>query len=323
MSMCSSAVEEPGLAHLLTRHQPRRLATGTLPHVRLRQPQLIAVLAAVSAIALTAAPFLDYVTGTTRLAQFASDQPEGFWFGRAAVLLLVLAACAVFRRPLIAAVCAVAAVVLLAMAGLLEGLRQGTLAHCAGFIGLTCRPPSFEASPQWGLRLLIAVAIVCAAALVHDVVSISVAAPLEGPRLMAAGALALAAVVASFAPGFHLPGSLGGPRRYVDYLQSPDWQTVSLWHGHFIGTGVVLIVLAAACARLPRVAAALSLIAFALITAAGVAPAIVGVGWRRPASGYWALLLIAGAMVALTVHRNRSAPPGSADHPQQPWLSAR
>ena len=211
---------------------------------------MITALAAAGALALSFAPFLDYPIGAQRLNQFSADQPPAYWFGRAATLLLVIAAVAGWRSVRLATGCADVAIATIAAPVVVTPLRRIGSVGWTVYAGAPVPPtlPRIDAPPGWGLGAMLAVATFAAAVLILAVTrSDDQRFPI---RIAVVGLLALGALVASVAViDAEASSTLGGPRRYVDYLPVASDATFSDANRWFAVCSVVLIVLAAVVAR--------------------------------------------------------------------------
>lgn len=180
----------------------------------------ITVVAAAVALLVGFAPYLGGPIGAVSLSQFTSDQPAAFWFGRAAVVLLVITAAAAFRWPRLAAGLAVLAVGAAAAPLVAPALRGASDLGWVAYAGSPAPPhlPTIDATPRWGLGALLAVAMFTVTVLVLALIRTT--QPPRRTRAIIVALLGLAAVGASLALAVSYRND-GQPRRYVDYLPVP------------------------------------------------------------------------------------------------------
>jgi hypothetical protein len=206
------------------------------------------MLAAVVALGLSFAPFLNYPVDARRLSQFSTGQPPAYWFGRAAIVLVVVAAATAKKSLRIAAGCAIAAVATIAATVVVTSLRQVSSVGWTTYAGGSVSLPEVHASPMWGVGALLATATLAAAACILALTRSDI--PQFRVRVVVVGLFGLAAFIASLAlVDAEGPGASGQPRRYADYLAVPSASTLGVTNRWFAVGSVVLIVLAVIAAR--------------------------------------------------------------------------
>ena len=154
------------------------------------------MLAAACAVPLSFAPYLSAPFGAQSLREFATDQSPAFWLGRAAVVLLVIAAAASFRSPRSAAGCAIGAVVAAALPAMVPQSRGELTQGWTSYVGTPTPPhlPTVYAVPMRGLPWLLALATFTAGALI-----VASTRPENRGLRIAAGLLVLVAIGTSLA----------------------------------------------------------------------------------------------------------------------------
>lgn len=199
-------------------------------------------------MALSSAPYLSAPFDAQSLREFATDQPPAFWLGRAAVVLLVIAAAASFRSLRLAAGCAIGAVVAAALPAMISSSRGTLTEGWTSYVGTpTPHLPTIYAAPMWGLGWLLALATITAGGLI-----VAATRPEDRALRLAVALITLVATGASLAIARpETTPDAGGPRRYVDYLPSPSGSTSST-SGWLAAVTVALVIAALATARLHR-----------------------------------------------------------------------
>jgi hypothetical protein len=205
----------------------------------------ITVVAAALALLVGFAPYIDGPLGAVSLSQFTSDQPPAFWFGRAAVVLLVITAAAAFRSLGLAVMLAVFALGAASAPLIASALRGASALGWVGYAGSPPPPllPTTDETPRWGLGALLAVAMFIVTVLVLALIRTT--QPPGRTRAMIVALLGLVAVGASVALAVSYRNTTMQPSRsYVDYVRVPtdsDFSRTSAWYAV---AGVVLVVLA-------------------------------------------------------------------------------
>ena len=227
-------------------------------------PRTITLVAAATAIGVSFAPYLDAPMDARSLSQFSTDEPPAFWFGRAAVVLLVVTASAAFRSLRLAVGCALLAVGAAAAPVIVPSLRGIPDQGWTVYAGAPTPPdgPTIIAASMWGLGAVMAVATFTVAVL-DPRVDPSESETRSQLRTIIVGVFTLVALGASIVVAVsYRSGSTGTPRRYVDYIPVPTGSNFSGSSAWYAAASVVLVLLAAACRSPPasgQVAAAESI----------------------------------------------------------------
>lgn len=188
-------------------------------------PRTITVVAAAAAIMVGFAPYLDEFAGTPSLSQVSTDQPVAFWFGRAAVALLVVTASTAFRSLRVAVGCAVLAVAAAVAPIVVPPVRGAVVEGWAAYVGSPVPPhlPTIYATPLWGLAALMGLTVFTATVLVLALVRATAQPGAMRTTVVTLVAVAAAGALTALAVSYRdsIIGtnvSFGTPRRYVDYL---------------------------------------------------------------------------------------------------------
>ncbi len=221
-------------------------------------PRTITVVAAATAIGVGFAPYLDSFGGAPSLSEFSADQPAAFWFGRAAVVLLVITASAAFRSLRLAVGCAVLAVAAAVAPMVVPALRGEVELGWATYVGSPTPPhlPTVYATPRWGLAALIAVAVFTATVLVLALVRVTARPSPMRTTVVALVAVAAAGALTALAVSYRNSSmgttiSLGTPRRYVDYLPVSSGSNLSGSSAWYAIASVVLALVAVVATQRP------------------------------------------------------------------------